>query len=90
MSIIGPHHRPKTLGQKDQINHKGDSNEPPKINPPQYVLTVTNLFGYKTNISKEFDILCFTSILCIFSVVDVLGNFFLNKLIAKVCFVLIR
>ena len=38
-----------------------------KMNLPQYVLTATNIFRYKTNIlSKEFDILCFTSILCIF------------------------
>ena len=38
-----------------------------KMNLPQYVLTDTNLFEYKTNtVSKEFDILYFTSIVCIF------------------------
>ena len=38
-----------------------------KMNLPQYVITVTNIFRYETNIlSKECDILSFTSILCIF------------------------
>ena len=38
-----------------------------KINLPQYVLTVTNLLEYKINIvANKLDILCFTSILCIF------------------------
>ena len=61
-----------------------------KINLPQYVLTVTNVLGYKINIvAKKLDILCFTSILCIFFNSRCLtskGHFFRNKLIAKVCF----
>ena len=31
MSIVGPHHGPKIKRQKNQINHYGDSNEPPII-----------------------------------------------------------
>ena len=60
------------------------------MNLPQYVLIVTNLLEYKINIvAKRLDILCFTSILCIFVNSRCLtskGHFSWNKLIAKVCF----
>ena len=44
-----------------------------KMKVPQYVLTSINLLEYRTNsLLNDFDILCFTSILYIFLVADVL------------------
>ena len=64
-----------------------------KMNLPQYVLTVINLLEYKTNIvAKEFDILCFTSILCIFfscRCPTSKGHFFLKQINSESLFCLV-
>ena len=63
-----------------------------KMNIPQHVLTVTNLFEYKTNsVSKESDITLFHFFtLCLFSVVDVLTSkgyiFFLKEINTETLF----
>ena len=60
------------------------------MNLPQYVLTVTNLFEYKTDIvAKILDIFVSLLYFASFSIADVSpvkDIFSRNKLIAKVCF----